>query len=75
MPEQKSSNSIGGCLCLEVLCLLLIGDHFFSFKGENGWFRIVTSKYKGGDGDKYNLGIESRCAYGDPIVPSVPYHL
>ena len=28
----------------------------------------MTSKAKGGKGDDYNLGIESGCAYGDPIV-------
>jgi len=37
--------------------------------GENGWFRIVTSKYNDGKGGKYNLGIETECAYADPIVP------
>lgn len=37
--------------------------------GEQGWFRIVTSAYKGGKGDHYNLGIEKQCAYADPIVP------
>lgn len=36
--------------------------------GENGWFRIVTSKFKGGCGDKFNLGIETMCAWADPIV-------
>lgn len=36
--------------------------------GENGWFRIVTSLYKSGSGNKYNLGIESTCAYAIPIV-------
>lgn len=36
--------------------------------GEHGFFRIVTSKYKGGYGNWYNLDIESRCAYGDPII-------
>ncbi|XP_077982408.1 cathepsin Z-like [Glandiceps talaboti] len=36
--------------------------------GESGWFRIVTSKYKNGDGNHYNLGIEQQCSYGDPIV-------
>jgi len=41
--------------------------------GEHGWFQIVTSKYKNGEGDHYNLGIESRCGYGDPIVPSIPH--
>lgn len=41
--------------------------------GENGWFKIVTSKYDGGKGNKYNLGIESQCNFGDPIVPSVPH--
>jgi len=34
--------------------------------GEKGWFRIVTSKYKGG---KYNLGIEDNCAWAVPIIP------
>lgn len=36
--------------------------------GESGWFRIVTSTYKDGAGNKYNLGIESECAFADPIV-------
>ncbi|XP_014679195.1 PREDICTED: cathepsin Z-like [Priapulus caudatus] len=38
--------------------------------GEHGWFRIVTSKYKGGSGDHYNLAIETSCAYADPIIKS-----
>jgi len=37
--------------------------------GEHGWFKIVTSTYKNGTGDHYNLGIEEECAYADPIVP------
>ncbi|XP_041375463.1 cathepsin Z-like [Gigantopelta aegis] len=37
--------------------------------GEHGWFQIVTSLYKHGEGHHYNLGIESGCSYGDPIVP------
>ncbi|GAU93696.1 hypothetical protein RvY_05594 [Ramazzottius varieornatus] len=37
--------------------------------GEHGWFRIVTSKYKNGTGNDYNLAVESDCAYADPIVP------
>lgn len=36
-----------------------------TYWGEVGWFRIVTSKYKGG---KYSLAIEDMCNYGDPIV-------
>lgn len=36
--------------------------------GESGWFRIVTSLYKDGQGDNYNLGIESGCGFADPIV-------
>ena len=35
--------------------------------GEQGFFRIVTSKYKGGTGDKYNLNIEQDCAFGVPL--------
>ncbi|KAK7481680.1 hypothetical protein BaRGS_00027080 [Batillaria attramentaria] len=37
--------------------------------GENGWARFVTSLYKHGEGNSYNLGIEKDCHYGDPIVP------
>nr|AEM00019.1 cathepsin X [Patiria pectinifera] len=36
--------------------------------GEQGWFRIVTSQYKGGKGDDYNLAIEKSCSFGDVIV-------
>ena len=36
--------------------------------GEEGWFKIVTSKYKGGQGDSYNLAIEQTCAFAVPIV-------
>lgn len=36
--------------------------------GEDGFLRIVTSSYLGGQGDVYNLAIESECAFGDPIV-------
>lgn len=36
--------------------------------GEEGWLRIVTSTYKGGEGGKYNLGIEEDCAFAVPIV-------
>lgn len=36
--------------------------------GEKGWFRIVTSLYKQGSGNKYNLGIESGCNWAIPII-------
>ena len=36
--------------------------------GEEGWLRIVTSAYKGGKGDDYNLAIEQDCAFAVPIV-------
>eukprot|EP01147_Barroeca_monosierra_P006301 gene6301-7465_t len=32
--------------------------------GEEGFFRIVTSRYKNGQGDDYNLSIERDCAFG-----------
>jgi len=38
--------------------------------GEDGWFRIVTSLYDNGQGDDYNLGIESQCSFGVPIIPT-----
>lgn len=40
----------------------------FVLQGEHGWARIVTSAYKGGKGNWFNLGIEKNCDYGDPIV-------
>jgi cathepsin X len=39
--------------------------------GENGWFKMVTSAYKGGEGGHYNLGIENDCAWADPILPKM----
>ncbi|KAF6031180.1 CTSZ [Bugula neritina] len=36
--------------------------------GEDGFFRIVTSAYKGGSGSTYNLAIEENCAFADPIL-------
>ncbi|EGD72244.1 cathepsin Z [Salpingoeca rosetta] len=35
--------------------------------GETGMFRIVTSKFKNGHGDDYNLSIEKHCSFGVPI--------
>lgn len=32
--------------------------------GESGFFRIVTSAFQGGEGNRYNLGIETDCAFG-----------
>jgi len=37
--------------------------------GEQGWFRLPTSTYKGGKGDYYNIGIEKDCSWGVPILP------
>lgn len=34
--------------------------------GEGGFFRIVTSKFKKGRGNEYNLGLEADCAFGVP---------
>lgn len=36
--------------------------------GEQGWAQLVTSKYKDGTGNQYNLGVETDCHFGDPIV-------
>ncbi|XP_036681457.1 cathepsin Z [Balaenoptera musculus] len=36
--------------------------------GERGWMRIVTSAYRGGKGADYNLAVEEKCTFGDPIV-------
>jgi len=37
--------------------------------GELGWFRIVTSAFKGGQGGSYNLGVEDNCAWAVPVIP------
>jgi len=34
--------------------------------GEHGWFKMVTSLYKNGEGNHYNLGIEQQCAFAVP---------
>lgn len=39
--------------------------------GERGWFRIVTSLYRNGRGDLYNLGIERECYFADPDVSNL----
>jgi cathepsin X len=37
-----------------------------TFWGETGWFRIVMGQ------PDYNLGIETACAFGDVVLPSIP---
>ena len=39
--------------------------------GEEGWLRIVTSQYKNGEGDAYNLAIEQDCAFAVPIMEKI----
>ncbi|VDK51609.1 unnamed protein product [Anisakis simplex] len=39
--------------------------------GERGWFRIVTSLFRGGTGNDFNLGIESECYFADPDVSNL----
>jgi len=43
------------------------GDAF----GEQGWFRVVTSIFRNGRGDLYNMGIERECYYVDPDVSNL----
>jgi len=35
---------------------------------EQGWFRIVISKYKNGIGNDWNRQIEADYAYADPLI-------
>jgi len=39
--------------------------------GETGWFRVVTSAFKSGQGNDYNMGIENDCYYADPDVSNL----
>ncbi|CAB3397890.1 unnamed protein product [Caenorhabditis bovis] len=39
--------------------------------GEMGWFRVVTSKFQNGEGDKYNMGIEKDCYFADVDVSNL----
>ena len=34
--------------------------------GEQGFFRTVTSAYRNGTGNDYNMGIELECGWGVP---------
>ncbi|KAK5977834.1 Cathepsin Z [Trichostrongylus colubriformis] len=39
--------------------------------GERGWYRVVTSTYKNGTGNEYNMGIEKDCYYADVDVSNL----
>ncbi|KAK6017629.1 hypothetical protein OSTOST_16845 [Ostertagia ostertagi] len=39
--------------------------------GEKGWYRVVTSTYKNGTGNEYNMGIEKDCYYADVDVSNL----
>ncbi|CAL2042360.1 unnamed protein product [Caenorhabditis brenneri] len=41
--------------------------------GELGWFRVVTSKFKNGEGDQYNMGIERDCYFADVDVSNLNF--
>ena len=40
-------------------------------QGERGYFRIVTSRFKGGAGAKYNLRVEEDCYWADPDISNL----
>ncbi|KAM9719610.1 cathepsin Z [Menidia menidia] len=51
----------------------VVRNSWGEFWGEHGWARIVTSDYKRGKGNWFNLGIEKNCVYGDPVVAQGPH--
>lgn len=55
--DQRLKHSLSDCVfVLHAACSCC--------RGENGFFRIVTSAFDGGKGDEYNLGLETDCAFG-----------
>ena len=50
----------------------IIRNSWGTFWGENGWARLPTSKAFPNDpkkwGGDYNLNVETRCTYADPIL-------
>ena len=46
----------------------IVGNSWGVPSGQEGWLRIVTSRYKDGKGDDYNLAIEQDCAFAVPIM-------
>lgn len=74
--SQTKFYSVSTCYTLHCSFLKLFKLRHFKdillslciFQGEHGWARIVTSAFRGWKGHWFNLGIESNCAYGDPVV-------
>jgi cathepsin X len=48
----------------------LVRNSWGEWWGDYGWYKTPTSAAFNGEGNKYNLGVEDSCSWGDVVVPN-----